>query len=93
MVEEFRFGPRVSIIIPVYNGEAFLAEAIESVQAQTYAGFELIVVDDGSTDSSAEIARSYASVKYLYQTYAGTAAARYGLQSADGEFIVCPGRR
>jgi len=52
--------PLVSVVTPVYNGEAFLAECIESVLGQTYTHFEYIIFDDGSTDASAEIALKYA---------------------------------
>ncbi|MDQ6624161.1 MAG: glycosyltransferase family 2 protein, partial [Verrucomicrobiota bacterium] len=52
----------VSVIIPVFNGERYLAEAIESVRAQDYAPMEILVIDDESTDRSAEIARSFPDV-------------------------------
>ena len=51
--------PQVSVIMPVYNSEKYLAEAIESVLAQTFTDFEFVIVDDGSQDRSAEIARAY----------------------------------
>ena len=67
----------VSVIIPVYNGEAFLAEAVESIQRQNYEQLEIIIVDDGSTDSTAEIAADFESnVRYFYQPNSGPAAAR-----------------
>ena len=79
----------VSVIIPVYNCEDFLAEAIESVLAQTYRPIEVIVVDDGSTDQSADIARSYKEIQYIYQPNQGAAVARNtGLAAAQGEFIA-----
>ena len=53
--------PLVSVVIPVWNAERFLAEAIESVLAQTWPHWELLLADDGSTDRSAEIARSWES--------------------------------
>ena len=78
----------VSVIIPVYNCERFLAEAIESALAQTYRPLEIIVVDDGSTDQSADIARSYEEVRYIYQSNQGLAVTRNrGLAIAQGEFI------
>ena len=51
--------PLVSVIMSVYNGEKYLTEAINSILAQTFAEFELLIVDDGSKDNSAEIIRSY----------------------------------
>jgi glycosyltransferase involved in cell wall biosynthesis len=54
--------PLVSVIVPVWNGERFLAEAVESVRAQTYADWELLLIDDGSTDGSAAICRRYAAL-------------------------------
>ena len=81
--------PLISAIIPVYNGEKYLAEAIESVLAQSYRPLELIIVDDGSTDGSATIARSYKEAHYICQSNMGVAAARNtGLASAGGEFIA-----
>ena len=81
--------PLVSVIIPVYNGERFLAEAIESVLSQTYPNCEVIVVDDGSTDHSPEIARSYQSVGFVRQEHAGTAAARNrGIKHSAGEYLA-----
>lgn len=80
----------VSVIIPVYNCDRYLAEAIESVLAQTYQPLEIIVVDDGSTDGSAEVARRFSSsVQYHYQTQSGAAAARnYGTELAQGSFFA-----
>ena len=78
----------VAVIIAVYNGERFLAEAIRSALAQTVAPFEIIVVDDGSTDGSAEIARRF-DVRYYYQPNAGVGAARNaGLEMATGSFVA-----
>ena len=69
--------PLVSVMIGVFNGAPYLAEAIESVFAQTYRPLELIVVDDGSTDGSGDVARSYGdSLLYVYQENAGNGAAR-----------------
>jgi glycosyltransferase involved in cell wall biosynthesis len=81
--------PLVSVVIPVYNGERYLSQALDSVLAQEYARVEIIVVDDGSTDGSADIARGYQTVRYLYQANAGPAAARNtGIGAASGEFIA-----
>jgi glycosyltransferase involved in cell wall biosynthesis len=82
-------GEIVSVIIPVFNGERFLAEAIDSVFAQDYRPIEVIVVDDGSDDRSAEIARSYDDVMVLSQVNSGLAAARNaGIAVASGAFIA-----
>jgi len=81
--------PLVSVIIPVYNGEKYLREAIQSVLDQDYRPFEIIVVDDGSTDGSAEIARSYPEVRYLFQENQGVSAARNtAIALAGGAFLA-----
>jgi glycosyltransferase involved in cell wall biosynthesis len=80
----------VSVIIPVYNREGFLAEAIESALAQEGVAEEIIVVDDGSTDGTAAIAHQYAGrVQYVWQENAGPPAARnHGIQVAAGEYLA-----
>lgn len=83
--------PLVSVIIPVYNYERYLGEAIESVLGQTYQHLEVIVVDDGSTDRSGEVARSFADrgVWYCQQVHAGIGPARNkGVELAQGEFFA-----
>ena len=81
-------GPLVSLVVPVYNSERFLGEALESLFALDYEPFEVIVVDDGSTDGSAEIARSFPQVHLIEQENQGPAAARNaGLAVAVGEFL------
>jgi len=80
--------PLVSVIIAVSNCERYLAQAIKSVLAQTYRPIELIIVDDGSTDGTADIARSYKEVHYIYQDNQGVAAARNtGISASQGQFI------
>jgi cellulose synthase/poly-beta-1,6-N-acetylglucosamine synthase-like glycosyltransferase len=81
-------GPLVSVIIPCYNGEAFLAEAIESALAQTYQPVEIIVVDDGSTDSSPAVAHKF-PVRYLHQYNHGLTKTRNrGIRESRGDYIV-----
>lgn len=82
--------PLVSVIIPVYNCDRYLAQAIESVLNQTYQPLEIIVIDDGSTDNSAEVAKHFdSSVRYYYQTQSGAATARnYGTELAKGNFFA-----
>jgi GT2 family glycosyltransferase len=80
----------VSVVLPTYNRAYSLGEAIESVLTQTYRPLEIIVVDDGSTDNTAEIVAQYDSsmVRYITQGNAGVAAARnHGFAVARGEFI------
>ena len=79
----------VSVVIPCFNQAHFLAEAIESALGQAYSPLEVIVVDDGSSDNSFEVAGRDARVKRLQQANAGVAAARNaGLRLASGEFLV-----
>ncbi len=82
--------PRASVIVPVYNGAAFIGDAIESILAQGYAPLEVLVVDDGSTDATADVVRSFRNrVRYFRQDNAGPAAARNrGLALASGELIA-----
>ena len=56
----------ITVVIPVYNGEAFLVETIDSVLCQTFSDFELVLVDDGSTDQSVEIIRSYSDPRISF---------------------------
>ncbi len=82
--------PLVSVIIPVYNAEAYIAGSIQNVLNQTYPNIEIIVVNDGSTDQSLTVAKSFESnqVKVFSQTNKGASAARnYGLKEAKGVFI------
>ena len=81
--------PLVSVIIPFYNHEKYLSEAIDSVLAQDYKPYELILVDDGSIDGGRAIAESYSEAKVISQANAGTGPARNrGLQESHGEFVA-----
>ncbi len=80
---------RVSVLIPTYNRAEYLGEAIESVLAQTYRDFEIVVVDDGSTDHTSELVKRYPSARYVYQDHAGIPRARNrALAEAKGELIA-----
>lgn len=82
--------PLVSVTIPAYNCAPFIAETLESILAQTYASIELIVVDDGSTDGTAEVIKPYMDrIVYHRQRNAGLGAARNaGMKLARGEFVA-----
>lgn len=81
--------PLISVIIPVYNGEQFLHETLDSVFAQTYTNIEVIVIDDGSTDKSAEIIKRYPAVRYIPQENRGVGKARNtGIKSSSGDYIA-----
>ncbi len=81
--------PLVSIMIGVYNCAPYLGEAIDSVLAQNHEPLELIVVDDGSDDSSGDIARAYRDVRYIYQDNAGNGAARNrAVEAAAGDYFA-----
>lgn len=84
---------RYSIIVPVYNAEQYLSEAVESVLKQTFPDWELILVNDGSTDSSDSICQNYvladSRVKYIKKENGGVSDTRnVGLHNAQGEYIV-----
>lgn len=81
--------PKVSIVIPVYNGENYMKEAIDSALNQTYDNIEVIVVNDGSTDNTEEIALSYGErVRYYSKENGGVASAlNLGIQKMEGEYF------
>lgn len=83
------FRGRVSVVIPVFNHEEFIGQAIESVLKQSLAEYEIIVVDDGSTDHTKAKVQPYLSrVKYIYKPNGGTASAlNVGINAARGSFI------
>ncbi len=83
-------GPAVSVVIGAYNAERWIAETIASVLGQTWRDFELIVVDDGSTDATAEIVKHCgAPVRYLHQENKGQPAARNtGIRAAQGRYVA-----
>jgi glycosyltransferase involved in cell wall biosynthesis len=83
----------VSIIVPVYNAEPYLPECIESILAQSETSFELVMIDDGSTDASASICKQYQTrdkrIRYFFQENAGANRAREaGVQKANGDWIL-----
>lgn len=86
--------PQVSVVIPVYNGDRYLAEAIDSVLAQTYSAWDMIVVDDGSTDRTPTILQHYQqrydrSIRVKRQANQGVAVARnQGIAMAQGDWIA-----
>ena len=86
-----RFNPKISIIIPVYNGSNYLREAIASALSQTYRNIEIIVVNDGSTDGgkTEAIAKTYGSrIRYFYKENGGVASAlNQGIGEMTGEYF------
>jgi glycosyltransferase involved in cell wall biosynthesis len=81
--------PKISVVIPAYNAERYLREALESVLAQHYPALDILVIDDGSADGTAGVAQSVAGVRYVPQKNAGAAAARnHGVRLAEGEWIA-----
>jgi glycosyltransferase involved in cell wall biosynthesis len=83
-------GPKVSVVMPAYNAAAYIEEAIQSVLRQTFRDFEIVVIDDGSTDGTAEVvAATGAPVRLLRQANGGAASARNrGIEAARGEFVA-----
>ena len=85
--------PLISIIVPVYNSERFIDKCVESILAQTYQNWELLLIDDGSKDNSGAICDSYektdSRIKTLHKVNGGVSSARnLGLDMAEGEFIT-----
>lgn len=82
--------PNVSVIIPTYNRAEYITQAIDSVLAQTYTDYEIIVVDDGSTDNTQEVLEPYMDkITYIYQENTGVSAARNtGICAALGQWIA-----
>jgi glycosyltransferase involved in cell wall biosynthesis len=78
-----------TVVIPVYNGAQYLAEAVDSILRQTFASSEIVIVDDGSTDATAVVAAGFPSVRYVRQPHGGPAAAlNHGVRLATGKFIA-----
>lgn len=83
----------ISIVVPIYNGERYLAECLDSIQAQDYRRIEIILVDDGSTDGTAEVCQRYVAddqrFRYIYQENGGQNAARKtGVEHAAGDWVM-----
>ena len=84
---------KISIILPVYNSENYIEKTIESVLSQTITNFELIIVNDGSTDNTETICKKYAAknskIKYFYIENSGVSTARnYALTKVTGQYIT-----
>jgi len=83
--------PRISVVMPVWNGEAYLREAIDSILSQTFTDFELIIVDDGSTDGTAQILQSYGDtrIRIMQEGHLGfVGAVNRGVAAAHAEWIA-----
>ncbi|MGR3294293.1 MAG: glycosyltransferase family 2 protein [Candidatus Scalindua sp.] len=80
---------KISVVIPLYNAEKYIGDTLESVLAQTYNVFEIIVVNDGSTDSSLDVVKKYSDVTVISQENQGEAGARNkGVVLSKGDFIA-----
>ena len=83
--------PRVSVIIPTYNRARFIAETVQSVLDQTFTDFEIVIVDDGSTDNTREVMGSFqdSRIKYIYQKNNGVCIARNNaINASSGEYLA-----
>ena len=79
----------ISVVMPVHNGAQFLRDALNSIERQEFQNVEVIMIDDGSTDESAAIARSYPFVSYQHQEHHGTIPSlNVGLRKATGQYIT-----
>ena len=84
-----KFNPLISIIIPVYNGENYIKDSINSALNQTYKNIEIIVVDDGSIDNTSNIVKTFSNkVIYLYKDNGGVSSAlNLGIKKSSGKYI------
>jgi glycosyltransferase involved in cell wall biosynthesis len=83
--------PKISVVMAVYNGEKYLKEAIESILSQTFSDFEFVIINDGSTDNSENIVRSFNDerIKYFLKEHSGLVdSLNFGLKKARSEFIA-----
>ncbi len=85
--------PLISVIVPVYNGQDFLLNCVKSIEAQTYQNLEVIIINDGSTDGTAELCeemnRIYDNIRFITLNDKGVSAARNaGIEAAKGEYIT-----
>jgi glycosyltransferase involved in cell wall biosynthesis len=87
-----KISPKISVVMPVYNGKEYLALAVESILRQTFADFEFIIINDGSTDNSADIAASYEDprIKLLHndKNLGLIPSFNRGLENSRGEYIA-----
>ncbi len=81
--------PLVSVIVVTYNRAHFLKDALDSIQRQTFRDYEIILVDDGSTDNTKEIVKQYEGIRYIYQEHGGISKARNtAIRAARGKWIA-----
>lgn len=90
---EYDNNPKISVIVPIYNVEKYIARCLDSIEAQTFADFEVVMVNDGTKDNSAQIAETYATrdprFRLINRENGGVGEARNtGLANANGEYIV-----
>ena len=93
MIEQVHHNEKISVIIPVYNVEAYLERCLNTVCGQSYKNLEIILVDDGSTDNCLQICEEFAErddrIKVIHQSNQGVSAARNtGLDAATGDYIA-----
>ena len=87
------FPPLISVVLPTYNVADFLSQCLESIKAQTYQNIEVVIIIDGATDSSYEIAKEFCKADNRFHVYwqenAGSGPARnYGLSNCSGDFVM-----